>query len=85
MYANNDTTHATEVVEKYINLYSHKLPHFNIPSTFITQCLNTIMTKNIIQFGNTHWVQVNYSFLYIGLLEMQELVKDFELWLPFYA
>ena len=28
---------------------------------------------------------VNYAFLYIGLLEMNKLLTDFQLWLPFYA
>ena len=27
---------------------------------------------------------VNYAFLYIGLLEMLELLKDLEPWMPFY-
>lgn len=54
------------------------------------------MTRNIFQFGDTYWKQVNgtvmgtscavnYAFLYMGLLKMLELIHDFELWLPFYG
>lgn len=53
------------------------------------------MEDNIIKFRNTFWCQlidaamgtlcaVNYAFLYVGLLEMRELLKDFEMWLLFY-
>ena len=28
---------------------------------------------------------VNYAFLYMGLLEMLELLRDFKLWMPFYG
>ena len=54
------------------------------------------MTRNIFQFGNSYWKQrngtamgtscaVNYAFLYVGLLEIQELLTDFKDWMPFYA
>ena len=53
------------------------------------------MKRNIFQFGDTFWKQkigaamgtscaVNYAFLYIGLLKMLELIKEFELWMPLY-
>ena len=54
------------------------------------------MKRNIFQFGDTFWKQidgtamgtscaVNYAFLYVGLLEMVELLKNFQLWLLFYG
>ena len=66
-----------------------------IPVDFVVACLKVIMKKNIFQFGNTFWKQkngttmetncaVNYAFLYVGLLEILELLKDFESWMPFY-
>ena len=81
MYSNIDTAHALKVVEKYIKTYNSSITDFNMPIDFITQCINCIMSNNIIQFGDTFWRQkngtamgtscaVNYSFLYIGLLEM---------------
>ena len=47
-------------------------------------------------FGNTYWKQrngtamgtscaVNYAFIYVGLLEIQELLFYFKPWLKFYA
>ena len=68
----------------------------DINKDFIINSLTTIMMSNIFEFGDTYWIQqngtamgtscaVNYAFLYIGLLEMNKLLTDFQLWLPFYA
>ena len=54
------------------------------------------MRHNIFQFGNTFWIQknsvamgisyaVNYAFLYMGILEILELLQDFAMWMPFFA
>ena len=53
------------------------------------------MRRNIFQFGDTYWLQtmgaamgtsaaVNYSYIYIGLLELQSLLADFKEYLLFY-
>ena len=96
MYNNIDTTHGLEVVKTFIEKYGDELTKkFNIPIDFILGCLTLIMKKNIFQFGDTFWKQkngtamgtscaVNWAFLYMGLLEMMELLKDFEFWMPFF-
>ena len=84
-----NTVHAIKVVERFINLYANDLEDLQLPKTFIVKCIHIIMTRNIFQFGDTFWKQVditamgtscavNYAFLYMGLLEMIELMDDFE-------
>jgi len=96
MYINIQTKHAVKVVEKFMRLYANELKDLHLPQTFIKQCLVIIMTRNIFQFGDTYWKQkdgtamgtscaVNYAFLYMGLLEMKELLSDFTMWLLFYG
>ena len=96
MYGNIDTTHGISVTKRFMKLYGDRIKGFNIPYEFVVKCLTLIMKKNIFRFGDTFWKQVNgtamgtscainYAFLYMGLLEMLELLKDFELWMPFYG
>lgn len=96
MYANIDTDHGIEVVEQFITKYGNKIKDFRIPLEFIKSCLTLIMKRNIFRFGDTFWKQqngaamgtscaVNYAFLYMGLLEMLTLIKDFEQWMIFYS
>jgi hypothetical protein len=95
MYCNIDTDHGIEVTKEFVRLYGNEINNFNILTEFILSCLQ-LMKRNIFQFGDTFWQQVNgtamgtscdvnYAFLYMGLLEMLNLIKDFEPWLLFYA
>ena len=95
MYSNIVTKHSIEIIRKFILRYAIEITEMQIPVDFVVTCLKVIMKRNIFQFGDTFWKQkngaamgtscaVNYAFLYIGLLEMLELLKDFELWMPFY-
>ena len=54
------------------------------------------MGSNIFEFGDTAWRQrngtamgtscaVNYAFLYVGLLEILEILPDFKPWLLYYG
>ena len=96
MYNNIDTSHGIWVVKQFIRLYGDKLKGEKIPIEFVLGCLRLIMKNNIFGFGDTFWLQkngaamgtscaVNYAFLYMGLLEMRDLLKDFSFWMPFYA
>ena len=95
MYSNIDTEHGIEVIRKFILQYAIEISEMQIPVDFVIACLKVIMKKNIFQFGDTFWKQkngaamgtscaVNYAFLYIGLLEMLEILKEFKPWMPFY-
>ena len=96
MYGNIDTQHGIQVTQRFMNRYGDRIKDFNIPTDFVIKCLNLIMKKNIFRFGDTYWKQingtamgtscaVNYAFLYMGLLEMLELLDDFKMWMPFYG
>ena len=95
MYSNIYTEHGIEIIRKFILRYASEITEMHIPVDFVVACLKVIMKRNIFQFGDTFWKQkngaamgtscaVNYTFLYIGLLEMLKLFKDFEPWMPFY-
>ena len=95
MYSNIDTEHGIEVIRKFILQYAIEISEMQIPVDFVIACLKVIMKRNIFQFGDTFWKQkngaamgtscaVNYAFLYIGLLEMLEILKEFKPWMPFY-
>lgn len=86
MYANIDTTHGIAMVSEYLESFPESLPR-NIPKDFLIAALAEIMHNNIIQFGDTFWRQksgcamgtsaaVNYSYLYIGLLELKVLLHN---------
>ena len=96
MYGNIDTAHGIWVTKRFMELYGDRIKDFNIPFDFVCKCLVLIMKRNIFRFGDTFWRQkngtamgtscaVNYAFLYMGLLEMLELLRDFKLWMPFYG
>ena len=66
-----------------------------MPVGFIVAALDEIMSNNIFQFGDTHWRQkqgcamgtstaVNYAYLYIGILEIQTLLKKYGAQLLFF-
>ena len=88
MYANLDTDEGAEFIEEFMNKYGDQLIGPSLPKRFIIQCLKIIMKQNIIKFGDTYWIQkngaamgtscaVNYSFLYIGLLELKSLLQKY--------
>ena len=96
MYINISTPHALKVVEEFIELYADELKDLHLPKKFIVKCLEIVMNRNIFEFGDTFWRQingtamgtscaVNYAFLYLGLLKMINLLIDFEPWLLFYG
>ena len=95
MYSNIDTKHSIKIIKEFSMHYSIEITEMQIPVDFVVACLKVIMKRNIFQFADTFWRQkngavmrpscvVNYAFLYIGLLEILELLKDFKPWMPFY-
>ena len=96
MYANISTKHALQVIRHYLEKHSDKLKDFKLPIPFILKCLGIIMTSNIFTFGGITWQKrngtamgtrcaVNYAFLYVGLLEIEELLPYFKRWLLYYG
>ena len=94
MYSNIDSVHGLQVIHNFFEHFKDKLPkHF--PTEFIERSLEIIMKQNIFQFGDTFWLQlmgcamgtsaaVNYSYAYVGLLELQTLLVDYQEFLLFY-
>ena len=56
MYTNIHPSHACNIIQSWLEMYQHELPE-NFPSTFLIKSLNLIMTRNIFQFGRTHFLQ----------------------------
>ena len=97
MYGNIGTQHGIEIIQEFVRLYGKDIAaKFNVPEEFIIKTLELIMRRNILQYGDTFWKQingaamgtscaVNYAFLYMGLLEMLSLLKDYSDYLLFYS
>jgi hypothetical protein len=67
----------------------------NFPGDMLNAALELVMSDNILQFGDTFWRQlrgtamgtstaVNYANLYVGLLEVTQLLRKFKRQLLFY-
>jgi len=94
MYTNIDTTHGLEQVERFLTTKKDSLPQ-DMPVEFLLASLREIMSNNIFQFGDTHWRQlhgcamgtssaVNYSYLYVGSLEIHTLLPRYRRNLLYY-
>jgi hypothetical protein len=88
MYSNIDTKHGIKVLTQWLHNYGDNLPTC-MPVDFLIESLAEIMRSHIFQFGDTFWKQtrgcvmgtsvaVNYTYLYVGLLEVQRLLPCFE-------
>jgi len=56
MYTNIDMKVGTSAIKKWIQLYSHELPP-NFPVKLFLETLEFVMSNNIFQFDDTHWLQ----------------------------
>ena len=94
MYGNIDTDHGIETARKFLRKFKDRLPQ-DCPTEFILDALELVMKNNIFQFGDTNWLQligcamgtsaaVNYSYIYIGYLEITELLVNYQDYLLFY-
>ena len=92
MYTNINTAAAISAIHKYIEDRPLLFPA--IPIHALTAAIEMIMTKNIFQFGDTHWRQLNgtamgappapsYATLSFGTHE-ETLLDEFEAQLAFY-
>lgn len=96
MYSNIDTNHGLHVIQQWYETYNQRgLLDSNTPVAFILDALTLIMKDNIFQFGDTTWRQlrgtamgtstaVNYANLYVGFLEVEGLITEFQKNLLFY-
>jgi hypothetical protein len=88
MYTNIDTTHALHVIKGFIRKHpTYATLH---EQNAVTEALELIMRKNIFQFGDTYWLQLNgtamgvspscmYATLYFAVHEETLLTKYPEL------
>jgi hypothetical protein len=94
MYANIDTEHGVAVLTSWLREHGDQLPEAT-PVDFLIEALSEIMRNNILQFGDTTWRQkkgcamgtsaaVNYAYLYVGLLEVQRLLPQYQTSLLFF-
>lgn len=94
MYTNIDTHHGISTTRKWLELYEEKFPNRYLPSDFLGDALELIMTDNILQFGDLHYRQlqgtamgtssaVNYANLYVRMLT-RTILETFNENLPFY-
>ena len=94
MNGNIDSIHGLQVINNFFERFKDQLPE-GFPTEFIESSLEIIMKQNIFQFGDTFWLQlmgcamgtsaaVNYSYVYVGLLELQILLVDYQEFLLFY-
>ena len=95
MYSNICSDHGIEVAQDFLHKFKDQLPE-GCPTDFLIAALELVMKNNIFQFGDTYWLQligcamgtsaaVNYSYTYIGLLEMLNLLPNFKKYLLFYG
>jgi hypothetical protein len=84
MYTNINTRHALEVISNFVR--THPLCRDIDPDPLL-QALNIVMTHNLVQFGDTYWVQLTgtamgtppapmYATLYFAIKEF-DLLSDF--------
>ena len=59
MYTNIDTSHAIQIIGKWLRMPNRKLPDSFPPIDFILKGLKIVMTNNVFQFGDTYWIQLN--------------------------
>ena len=94
MYSNIDTDHGIQVVKDFFEKFKEDIPS-DCPVPFITEALDIVMRNNVFQFGDTYWLQligcamgtsaaVNYSYIYVGLLEVNVLLVNYKKYLLFY-
>ena len=57
MYTNIPTSTALREIKRYLLDNSHQFPKLNVAA--VTQALELIMTHNVVQFGDTHWLQLS--------------------------
>lgn len=87
MYNNIDTDHGLAKIREYLDILQELDPD-DTPIDFLLASLKEIMSNNIFQFGDTYWRQilgcamgtstaVNYSYLYVGSLEIQILLQKY--------
>ena len=88
MYSNIDRDRGIYAVRQFVKKYKDHTDEFRTSPVFISESLKLIMKNNVFQFGDTFWRQlngtamvtscaVNYAFLYVRILEIEQLLKDF--------
>ena len=91
---NIDTNHGMKVTDKFVTKFKDEI-QAEVPIVFLQESLHIIMSQNTFQFEDTFWLQliwytmgtlavVNYSYLYVGLLEMTSLLVNFKEYLLFF-
>ena len=93
MYISINSNHGIEVTCKFFKKFNDQLLPGR-PTKFILSIFEIIMKENIYQFRDTYYLQlmgwamgtsaaVNYSYIYIGLLEMTGVINNYKQYLLF--
>ena len=57
MYTNIDTSHALEVIEKWLRNNVHQLPA-NFSLKVVMEAMRLVMTNNVLEFGDLFFLQL---------------------------
>jgi hypothetical protein len=87
MYTNINTPHGLETLQKWFDLHTNNLPP-SFPTAMILASVKLIMTMNVFQFDDTHWLQLSgtamgtslacmYATIYYAYHEETSLLYSF--------
>jgi hypothetical protein len=94
MYTNIDPDHGLSAFNQWFDEYPDEIPsHF--PKALFLQVLETVMTTNVFEFGDTNWLQLKgtamgtscaclYATLYYALHERRQLLAKYSTSLIYY-
>lgn len=94
MYTNIDTQHGITTIRNFLLQHKDELP-FAFPSDLLVEVLKEIMTNNIFDFGDTHWIQLSgtamgtscacmYATLYYAHHENNNIIPQYSNRLKYY-
>ena len=94
MYTNIDPAHGMEAFQQWFDEYPGEIPP-NFPKALFLEMLETVMTTNVFEFGDTDWLQLKgtamgtscaclYATLYYALHERRLLLTKYSSLLIYY-
>jgi hypothetical protein len=94
MYTNIDPDHGLSAFNQWFDEYPDEIPS-KFPKALFLQVLETVMTTNVFEFGDTNWLQLKgtamgtscaclYATLYYALHERRQLLAKYSTSLIYY-